>query len=812
MLPIEEILPALKAMLATSACAVLVAPPGAGKTTGVPLALLEESWVGDGKLILLEPRRMAARAAAARMAQMLGQSVGESVGYRVRMDSRVSGTTRIEVVTEGVFTRMIQDDPGLGGVAAVLFDEFHERSLDADLGLALALNSQELLRDDLRLLVMSATLDGAVVARLLGDAPVLESRGQAFSVETRYLGRNPADRLEVQVAKAIRRILAEEFGSILVFLPGQGEILRTRRLLIELGVPADVDLVPLYGALAPGEQDLAIRPAANGRRKVVLATSIAETSLTIEGVRVVVDCGLSRVPRFEPSSGLTRLETVKVSQAAADQRRGRAGRTRPGVCYRLWDEAETRALVPFGRPEILEADLSGLALDLARWGVRSPSDLAFLDPPPAGAFAEARSLLARLGALDSQGDLTAHGRVLSDLPLPPRLAHMVLCGVASGQGPLAAQIAALMSERGLGGREVDLLHRLEAFGADRSPRAREAQALCQRWVRLAGKPGTRPPSNPGLLMAEAFPERIAKAKGKPGEFLLANGRGAHMSPTEALAREPWLAIGELGGGDERDRILLAAPISLDGIRQAFGDRLVREDRFATEADGKVRARRLTRLDRLVIEDRQIEVPEPALILAALLDQVRGQGIGAILSGVASRSLLARVNYLKRLQPEHWPDFSEPALLAQIESWLAPLLAGRRSLVGLADEDIVTALLSLMSWDQRRGLEMAAPSRWTAPTGTRLAIDYGAEAGPTVSVRVQELYGLDEHPGVASQPLVLSLLSPAHRPLQVTRNLPDFWRGSWKDVRSDMRGRYPRHLWPEDPWTAIATTRAKPRGT
>ncbi|MDH4386216.1 MAG: ATP-dependent helicase HrpB [Caulobacter sp.] len=811
MLPIEEILPALKASLRASSCAVLVAPPGAGKTTGVPLPLLDQPWVRGGKLLLLEPRRLAARAAAARMAQSLGEAVGQTVGYRVRMDSRVSRQTRIEVVTEGVFTRMIQDDPGLDGVAGVLFDEFHERSLDADLGLALAWDCQGLLREDLRILVMSATLDGAAVAGLLNGAPVLESRGRAYPVETRYLGRDPAARIEDQTARAVRLVLAEEWGSVLVFLPGQGEILRTLQRLHGLGIPGDVDLVPLYGALDPREQDAAIRSAGPGRRKVVLATSIAETSLTIEGVRVVLDCGWSRVPKFEPSSGLTRLETVRVSRASADQRQGRAGRTEPGVCYRLWDELETRALVAFGRPEILEADLSGLALDLARWGARSAGALAFLDPPPAGAFAEARSLLIRLAALDSQGDLTSHGRALSDLPLPPRLAHMVLRGVAGGQGLLAARIAALLTERGLGGRDLDLRQRLEALTRDRSPRAREALALCDRWVQAAGRPVMMPPLDPGLMLAEAFPEWIARAKGKPGEYLLANGRGVHLPPTDALARETWLAVGELGGGEARDRILLAAPISLEGIKLTFEDRLIREDRLQTEADGKVRARRLIRLDCLVLEERLIHAPDPAMITAALLSQVRHQGLAALNLGGASRSLLARIRHLAQRNPHDWPDFSEPVLLSQLEIWLAPLLTGRRTLAGLADPDLAGALLSLLTWDRQRALEAAAPARWTAPTGTRLAIDYESEAGPTLSVRVQELYGLDAHPVVAGQPLVLALLSPAHRAIQVTRDLPAFWRGSWKDVRSDMRGRYPRHLWPEDPWTAVATTRAKPKG-
>jgi len=811
MLPIEEILPALKAALVNGPNVVLVAPPGAGKTTGAPLALLDAPWAEGGKLILLEPRRLAARAAAARMAQTLGERVGETVGYRVRMDSKVSARTRIEVVTEGVFTRMIQDDPGLDGVAGVLFDEFHERSLDADLGLALARDSQKLLREDLRLLVISATLDGAAVARLLEDAPVIESQGRAWPVETRYLGRDPAARLEDQMARAVRKALAEEGGSLLVFLPGQGEILRTRDRLAEAGLPANVDLAPLYGALDPRDQDAAIRPATAGRRKVVLATSIAETSLTIEGVRVVIDSGFARVPRYDPASGLTRLETVRVSRAAADQRRGRAGRTEPGICYRLWEEPETRALVPFARPEILEADLSGFALDLARWGARSADDLDFLDRPPSGAFSEARALLGRLEALDADGGLTAHGQALSQLPLPPRLAHMVIRGAAGGQGLLAAKIAALLTERNLGGRDADLRHRLEQFDRDRSPRARDARSLAERWARLAGRPDGRAPLDVGLLLAEAFPERVARARGKGGEFQLANGRGAHLEPTDALAREPWLAIGELGGGASRDRILLAAPVDPDALREAFSARLTREDRLQIEQDGKVRGRRLLRLDRLVIEDRLIEKPDKAMILAALLDHVRREGLSALSMGEASGSLLQRVRFL-RAGDETWPDMSEAALIAGLDDWLAPVLDGKRTLASLTDGEIENALRTLIPWDVQKRIDAAAPAKWTAPTGSRLGIDYGAEAGPTLSVRVQELYGLESHPTVGGRPLVLALLSPAHRPIQVTRDLPAFWRGSWKDVRTDMKGRYPRHVWPEEPWKAQATTRAKPRGT
>lgn len=810
MLPVHEALPELKAALAASNAAVLVAPPGAGKTTVVPLELLGESWLGAGKIIVLEPRRLAARAAADRMAATLGQRVGETVGYRVRMQTRVSAATRIEVVTEGVFTRMILADPELAGVACVIFDEFHERSLDADLGLALARDAQRVLRDDLRILVMSATLDGAAVARLLDGCPVVESLGRMFPVETTYVGRDERLRLEDQVVRAVERGLAEESGSLLVFLPGQGEILRTAERLAERVRRPDVDIAPLYGALDPRDQDRAIEPSSPGRRKVVLATSIAETSLTIQGVRVVVDCGLARVPRYDPASGLMRLATVRVSRAAADQRRGRAGRTEPGACYRLWDEAETRALPAFADPEILDADLSGPALDLARWGARDAAELAFLDPPPAAAFAEARALLRRLEALDADGVLTAHGRALAEMPLPPRLAHMVLKAAETGQAPRAARIAALVTERGLGGRDADLRHRLDGLERDRSPRARDARTLADRWAGMAGKAGKGAPLSDGLLLAFAYPERVAKARGGQGEFQLVTGRGAFLEPTDALARAPWLAIAEMGGGDRRDRILLAAPLEAEELA-AFKDQFETEERLDESGAGRLRVKRLTRLGRLTLREEIDENPDPVLIAQALADRVRRDGLSVLPWGEAAASLRERANFLRARDPA-WPDLTDAALLAQLDDWLTPVLQGLRGLGALKPDILDGALRTLVPWDQQRRLDAEAPARWTAPTGNTFAIDYAAEGGPRVDVRVQEVYGLATHPTVGGVPITLSLLSPAHRPIQTTKDLPGFWKGSWKDVRTDMRGRYPKHVWPEDPATAAPTTRAKPRGT
>ncbi|MCX5513480.1 ATP-dependent helicase HrpB [Kaistia algarum] len=816
MLPVDDVLPDLLSALAERPNAVLVAPPGAGKTTRVPLALLDAPWRGDGRVLMLEPRRLAARAAARRMAETLGEAVGERVGYRVRMESRVSARTRIEIVTEGIFARMILDDPGLAGVAAVVFDEYHERSLDGDLGLALALDAQAGLREDLRILVMSATIDGARVARLLVEAPVIESLGRMFPVETRHLSRDPAQRIEDAVAEAVRRALSESSGSLLVFLPGQAEIRRVAERL-EGRLPANVELAPLYGALDFAAQDRAIRSAGEGKRKVVLATSIAETSLTIEGVRVVIDSGLARAPRYEPATGLTRLETRRVSRASADQRRGRAGRTEPGVCYRLWDEGQTNALAPFDRPEILEADLAPLVLDLANWGVADPAALAFLDSPPRPAWDEAVALLGRLGALDADRRLTNEGRALARLGLPPRLGHMLRQAAALGLGGLGGALAAVLEEPGLGGNDTDLRERLRRLFVGTDRRSRDALTLAARFARNVGADpasGRDRIEEAGLLIAFAFPERIAMARGAPGAFVLANGRGGVLDAADALAREAFLAVAELQGVAERARILTAAPLDRTEIEANFAADIVEEDRvgFDTET-GSVRGHRVRRLGRLLLTEKPISKLPEAQVTAALIAEIRRVGLGSFDLGSAA-SFRQRLAFLRARLGEEWPDVSDDALAASLEHWLGDALAGKRRLDAIDGGLLREALMSLVPWDKRAALDRLAPSHFEAPTGSRLPIDYSDPDGPVLNIRVQELFGLDRHPSVGDGrvPLIVALLSPAHRPIQITRDLPSFWRGSWRDVRSDMRGRYPRHVWPEDPLAAAPTSRAKPRGT
>src|SRR5262245_52155953 len=812
-LPIDGALPALTAALGQGNAVVLVAPPGAGKTTRVPLVLARERWAQGKKIIVLEPRRLAARAAAARMAATLGEAVGETVGYRVRFGSKVSRKTRIEVVTEGVFTRMVLGDAGLDGVAALLFDEFHERSLDADLGLALARDVQTGLREDLRLLVMSATIDGARVAKLLGDAPVIESHGRAFPVETRYRGRDARTPVERAVADVVVEALRAETGSVLAFLPGAGEIRRAETLLRERVSDPATDIVPLFGALEADVQDRAIAPVAAGRRKVVLATAIAETSLTIEGVRIVVDGGLARVPRYEPDVGLTRLDTVRVSRASADQRRGRAGRTEPGVCYRLWDEPQTASLAGANTPEILAADLSGLVLDLAHWGVSDPATLAFLDPPPRAAWTEAKALLTDLGAIDAEGRITDEGRRLRDLPLPPRLARMVVDGAAAGEGALAADVALVLTERGLGGNDVDLAHRLDALRRDRSPRARDARAMAKRWAESAKEADGAKDLSVGILLALAYPDRIAKSRGAGGAFLLANGRGANLDAASALSREPYLAVAEIAGTAAQGRILLAAAITLDEVEAQFGDRITTRDEIAfDDKSASLRGRKLRRLGALALAERPMKVGPTDETARLIADGIARLGIDRLPWTKALRQWRDRVMFLRNAEGDEWPDLSDAALAGSATDWLAPALADKTALADLGADELSEALHGLLPWNLRRRLDAEAPTHFTAPSGSSVPIDYEAEEGPKLAIRVQELFGLDRHPAIAGGrvPLVVELLSPAQRPVQVTRDLPGFWRGSYAAVKAEMKGRYPRHPWPDDPLAAAPTRRAKPR--
>ncbi len=803
-LPVDDVTPELAAALARANTAVLVAPPGAGKTTRVPLALLDAQWRGDRRILVLSPRRIAARAAAARMAASLGERVGETIGFRVRLESRISAKTRVEVITEGVFTRMILDDPSLEGVAAVLFDEFHERSLEGDLGLALARDAQQGLRADLRLLVMSATLDAARVAALLGDAPVIVSEGRMYPVDIRYAPRDPQARLEADVARVVRGALMAEPGSALVFLPGVREIERTAELLRES--VRDADIRPLYGAMDARAQDEAIAPAPDGRRKVVLATAIAETSLTIEGVRQVIDCGLARRPRYEPGVGLSHLETVRASQAAITQRAGRAGRLEPGVCWRMWSEGETRALPAFDRPEMLDADLTALALDLARWGVRDPAQLSWLDPPPAAAWSEALAALKKLGALDDAGGVTTHGQALARAPLPPRLAHML--ALAGEDAPLAARLAVLLTEQGLGGREADLTARLMRFERERGQRVESARRMADRLAR-----GDMDVERAGVVLARAFPERVAKARGGGrADFLMANGRAASVDEADPLARAPFLVIADATGRADRTMILAAAPIAAADVEALFVDSIETRATIAFDPQsGAVRGRRVRRLGRITLSEAPLDALPEAEIEAALIDAVAREGLALLPWDEEALQLRARVALMRALDGEAWPDWRDDALLAALADWL-PVQGVRR----LSDFEgrLAPALAQLLGYALNRELDIQAPARFETPAGSALRIDYTAEGGPALDVRLQEMFGLAAHPSIAKGrvPLTLRLLSPAHRPVQTTKDLPGFWRGSYAAVRADMRGRYPKHPWPEDPLSAPPTRRAKPKGS
>lgn len=821
-LPINAVLPELCAALARTPRAVLEAPPGAGKTTRVPLALLDEPWLAGRKIIMLEPRRLAARSAARFMARQLNEEVGHTVGYRIRLESRVSATTRIEVVTEGILTRLLQDDPELAGYGLVIFDEFHERNLHADLGLALSLEIQQALRSELRVLVMSATLDGTRIAQLLHDAPRIISAGRSFPVDVRYVPPSRDTRLENHVASTVRRVLREETGSVLVFLPGAGEIRRTANLLAE-HLPADTQLAPLYGDLPGAEQDRAIAPAPAGMRKVVLATAIAETSLTIEGVRVVIDGGLMRTARFDPRAGMTRLVTGRVARANAEQRTGRAGRLEPGMCYRLWPAGEV--LAPHAAAEILQADLAPLALELARWGVSDPTNLIWLDAPPSAAYAQARDLLHQLAALDAAGKITAHGRALAELPLHPRLAHMLLAAGPAERGT-ACDLAALLGERdilrrGAAAPEADLRLRLAAlrglaFGAAEidSGRARRVRAQADD-LRRRQRVDNSPPllDATGRLLALAYPDRIAQARpGQPGRFLLANGRGAWLSEQDPLAREPWLAVAELDGDAREARIFQSVPLAQTELETLAADLI--ETREVVDWDASqaaVVARRERRYGALALTQARLAHPDPAAVTAALLDGIRQQGLACLPWGAATRQWQARVLFLRRTLGEGWPDVGDARLLASLEAWLAPYLVGMNRLAHLQTLNLRQALAGLLAYPQQRELDMLAPSQHTVPSGSRVNLDY-AQDPPVLAVRLQELFGCTDTPRLAGGrvAVMLHLLSPARRPVQVTRDLAGFWRGAYHEVKKELRGRYPKHHWPDDPLTAAPTARAKPR--
>jgi ATP-dependent helicase HrpB len=825
-LPIAAELPRLRAALAAAPNLVLQAPPGAGKTTGVPPALLDEAWLAGGKIVVVEPRRLAARAAARRMAAERGEAVGETVGYRVRLDTKVGPRTRIELVTDGLFLRRLQADPALAGIGAVLFDEIHERSLDVDLSLALCREAQAALRPDLRLVAMSATLEGEPIARLLGGAPILSAEGRAFPVETRWLGRpEEGRRFADAVAAATRRALGETTGDVLVFLPGAAEIRRVGERLA--GLDGAVSVLALHGDLDARAQDAAIAPSPPGRRKVVLATSIAETSLTIEGVRAVVDGGLARVPAFEPATGMSRLETVRVTQAGAEQRRGRAGRTAPGVCYRLWSEAEHRALAPRPTPEILAADLAPLALELALWGTRDAASLAWLDPPPAPALAEARALLARLGALDESGAITPHGRAMAGFGAHPRLAHMMLAARDMGAGALAADLAALLEERdawragGSAPREIDLAPRLAALAGRRPPAGFDAGALDRArrmaaiWRRqLGGGKGSEPGDSAGVLVALAYPDRIAQRRGPPGSFRLANGRGATVDAADPLAAAAFLAVADLDGDRQSARIFRAAPITRAEIERVFAARIATRDVVEWDAREEAAvARRRTQLDALVLADRALAEPPAEAVIAAVLSGIRALGLSCLPWTREAEALRARVGFLRRVEgaAAGWPDFSDPALLDTLETWLAPFLGGiarRAAFKGIAVE---AALKSVLGREALLRLDREAPTHWRLPSGRVVPIGYSG-AAPVLAARIQEMFGATATPAIAGGrvPLVLHLLSPAGRPIQVTQDLVGFWRRGYAEARGDLRGRYPRHYWPLDPTVAAPTSRAKPR--
>ena len=835
-LPIEDVLPTIHRTLEAGPNALLTAPPGSGKTTRVPLALLTTPWLAGKKILLLEPRRLAARAAAHHMADLLHERIGETVGYRMRFDTKIGAATTLEVVTEGVLTRLLQQDPSLHDYGLVLFDEFHERSLQADTGLALCLETQRLFRPDLRLLVMSATLDCGPVSELLGQAPIITCDGRVFPVETRYLDQPLTGRLDLAVVQHIRQALAKDHGSLLVFLPGMADIRRVERMLTEAKLDASIQISPLHGDLPQHLQDLAIRPAKPGTRKIVLATSIAETSLTIDGIRVVIDAGRLRVPRFDPRSSLTRLETIRVTRDSADQRRGRAGRLESGICYRLWTEREQASLTAHRPPEILEADLAPLMLDLAQWDTQDPTHLSWLTHPPVGAIAHAKELLRQLGAFSADGHLTDHGRRLTGLALHPRLAHMLLSAAPLGLTELACDIAALLGERDIlhgppGWRNADLRVRLDilkgqaglaGMTVDRAA-AQRVTRTAELWRRQLqtqfGNP-TRHQPQPiygiGALLALAYPDRIAKRQpGNDAHYQLINGRGARFTGPDALASEPFLVIANLDGGTQWAGINLAVPTTREEIESLYRDQLVDEESVVWDASlGSVRASRSRRLGLLALVEEPLSNPHHSAVLTALLQGIHHAGLQVLAFTPALRQWRVRVSWIRQVEPHSdWPDLSDDALLRTLDQWLGPYLMGITTLDRVTRMDLTGPLHALLTYDQHRRLERLAPTHLTVPSGSRIPIDYEQGDIPVLAVRLQELFGCRETPRVADGkvPVMLHLLSPAKRPVQVTQDLTGFWSRSYHDVRKELRGRYPKHHWPEDPMSAAPTAKAKRRG-
>ncbi|PWB34414.1 ATP-dependent helicase HrpB [Pseudomonas sp. SDI] len=836
-LPIDAALPALREALSRRHEAVLEAPPGAGKTTRVPLALLDEPWLAGQRILMLEPRRLAARAAAERLASELGEAVGETVGYRIRLDSKVGPRTRIEVVTEGILTRRLQDDPALEGVGLLIFDEFHERSLDADLALALSLNGRELLRDvPLKILLMSATLEGARLSALLDDAPVVSSEGRMFPVQIRW-GRpfQPGEFIEPRVVDSVLQALADESGSLLVFLPGQAEIRRVHGALQDaLGQRTDLLLCPLHGELDLAAQRAAIDTPPAGLRKVVLATNIAETSLTINGVRVVIDAGLARVPRFDPGSGMTRLDTQRISRASATQRAGRAGRLEPGVCYRLWSEAQHDQLAAYGSAEILQADLAGLALQLSRWGV-APAQLRWLDLPPAAAYAQAQDLLVRLGALPPEQllSLTRHGQAMAELPAHPRIAHLLLRGQDLGLSAMACDVAALLGERDiLRGGGADLHTRLSLLSGE-SRGVRGSQGGVQRARQLSrqyrgylrGQPANAlsDPEHPrwlGALLALAYPDRVAQQRRAGGaEYRLANGRAALFGEADALMKHPWLVVADLGSrqGQREERIYLAAefdPTLFDGV---LAEQVRNVDQLEwDERENVLRAERQRKVGELVLSRESLTGLDDDARAKALLELVRRKGLELLSWTPELRQWQARVALLRALDlsaggQSEWPDLSDAALLANLAEWLQPYLGKVTRLSHFAQLDLSSMLRNQLPWPLPQRLDECAPTHLSVPSGSNIRLDY-SEHPPVLAVRLQELFGLAETPRIAQgrQQVLLHLLSPARRPVQVTQDLANFWRSTYSEVKKDLKGRYPKHYWPDDPLVAEATARAKPR--